>query len=219
MVVKLSVITEKLQRSTRLKLITFMSRTITKLLVPLTTFALALSPAIASAHDLNFDWNASSSRTLWVGPVAGWCASAGNTPNLVRAVQSMLVSGGYYGLNCWANDETQVDGVWGSKTLEAVKDFQQDHGLTRDGCVGTGTWSKFRYYQLSGNTHMWTNGDDAYWWDDTWHNDYPSGNEFETQFLWMWDDPYWTHFALFEGDLEHNYDDRLCGGHYPDCFN
>lgn len=34
-----------------------------------------------------------------------------------------------------------IDGIFGSKTLEAVKAFQVDYGLTVDGIVGSKTWS------------------------------------------------------------------------------
>ena len=34
-----------------------------------------------------------------------------------------------------------VDGIYGSKTLEAVKFFQKSRGLTVDGIVGSQTWS------------------------------------------------------------------------------
>ena len=34
-----------------------------------------------------------------------------------------------------------VDGIFGVKTLEAVKAYQADHGLTVDGVVGPKTWS------------------------------------------------------------------------------
>ena len=33
-----------------------------------------------------------------------------------------------------------IDGIFGSKTLEAVKTFQADYGLIIDGVVGVKTW-------------------------------------------------------------------------------
>lgn len=74
----------------------------------------------------------------------GWfCINAGNvlaTPaNLamgsrgdeVVQLQQSLNNKGYY---CG-----EADGIFGSKTLSAVKQFQNDHGLTADGIVGPNT--------------------------------------------------------------------------------
>jgi len=55
----------------------------------------------------------------------------GSTGDEVRQVQTKLKNWGYYTGN--------VDGVFGSKTLDAVKYFQQKNGLTVDGIVGTKT--------------------------------------------------------------------------------
>lgn len=51
----------------------------------------------------------------------------------VKEVQEILNAKGY---NCG-----EVDGIFGKKTLAAVKAFQQDHGLTPDGIVGSETWA------------------------------------------------------------------------------
>ena len=55
----------------------------------------------------------------------------GNTPTNIKAVQTPLKNWGYY--------NGAVDGIWGSKTLAAVKLFQQKNGLIVDGIVGTKT--------------------------------------------------------------------------------
>lgn len=39
-----------------------------------------------------------------------------------------------------------VDGIFGSKTLAAVKDFQKRNGLEADGIVGPKTWRKIHTY-------------------------------------------------------------------------
>jgi peptidoglycan hydrolase-like protein with peptidoglycan-binding domain len=39
------------------------------------------------------------------------------------------------------NPDLAVDGVFGSKLLQAVKEFQQGAGLTVDGIVGPATWA------------------------------------------------------------------------------
>lgn len=38
-----------------------------------------------------------------------------------------------------------VDGIFGAKTEEAVKDYQKTHGLSVDGIAGAKTWSKLGY--------------------------------------------------------------------------
>lgn len=51
----------------------------------------------------------------------------------VEEIQTILDERGY---KCGA-----VDGIFGKKTLAAVKAFQQDNGLTPDGIVGPETWA------------------------------------------------------------------------------
>ena len=55
----------------------------------------------------------------------------GDTSDNISAVQRRLKELGYYTI--------AVDGIWGAKTLAAVKAFQRDNGLTVDGIVGTWT--------------------------------------------------------------------------------
>ena len=55
----------------------------------------------------------------------------GDTSENISAVQRRLKELGYY--------KIAVDGIWGAKTLAAVKAFQRDYGLTVDGIVGTWT--------------------------------------------------------------------------------
>jgi peptidoglycan hydrolase-like protein with peptidoglycan-binding domain len=56
---------------------------------------------------------------------------SGSRGDAVRAVQSQLV---HHGSNL------QVDGIFGPMTNQAVRAFQQRHGLAVDGIVGTDTW-------------------------------------------------------------------------------
>lgn len=63
----------------------------------------------------------------------------GDTGNDVKTLQSALNRAGY-GLT--------VDGVFGSKTTSAVKDFQKKHGLSADGIVGDKTWDKLKPYMM-----------------------------------------------------------------------
>ena len=51
----------------------------------------------------------------------------------VKILQQKLNSKGY---------KLTVDGIFGNKTLEAVKDFQEKNGLLVDGIVGKNTWAK-----------------------------------------------------------------------------
>ena len=55
----------------------------------------------------------------------------GSTGEQVRIIQSKLKNWGYY--------DGAVDGIFGSKTTEAVKYFQRKNGLTADGIVGPAT--------------------------------------------------------------------------------
>ena len=55
----------------------------------------------------------------------------GSRGDEVRTIQTKLKNWGYYNGN--------VDGIFGSQTLEAVKKFQRKNGLTVDGIVGTKT--------------------------------------------------------------------------------
>lgn len=58
----------------------------------------------------------------------------GSTGSVVKEIQTRLKNWGYY--------TGEVDGVYGSKTVAAVKYFQQKHGLTQDGITGPATLSK-----------------------------------------------------------------------------
>ncbi len=55
----------------------------------------------------------------------------GSSGDDVEKLQGKLKAAGY---------NLEVDGQFGSKTLAAVKDYQQKNGLTVDGIVGTNTW-------------------------------------------------------------------------------
>lgn len=55
----------------------------------------------------------------------------GDTTANIRAVQTRLKALGYY--------KIAVDGIWGSKTRTAVRNFQRDYGLIVDGIVGSWT--------------------------------------------------------------------------------
>lgn len=62
----------------------------------------------------------------------------------VRTIQTKLKRWGYYNGN--------VDGIYGSQTMEAVKYFQRKNGLTVDGIAGTKTLQAMGIYSSSGNS-------------------------------------------------------------------
>ena len=67
----------------------------------------------------------------------------GSTGSLVKTVQQKLKNWGYY--------TGSVDGIYGSKTVAAVKYFQRTNGLTADGIVGSKTAAALGI-TLSGST-------------------------------------------------------------------
>ena len=67
----------------------------------------------------------------------------GSTGSLVKTVQQKLKNWGYY--------TGTVDGIYGSKTVAAVKYFQRTNGLTADGRVGSKTAAALGI-TLSGST-------------------------------------------------------------------
>ncbi len=64
-------------------------------------------------------------------PVCFAISRYGSRGNEVKQIQSKLRAWGYY--------TGSVDGIYGSKTFEAVKKFQKKNGLTVDGIAGTKT--------------------------------------------------------------------------------
>jgi GH25 family lysozyme M1 (1,4-beta-N-acetylmuramidase)/peptidoglycan hydrolase-like protein with peptidoglycan-binding domain len=62
--------------------------------------------------------------------------SEGDTGDSVKILQKNLITLGY---NC---GKSGCDGDFGPGTTKAVKEFQDDHGLEVDGCVGTKTQEK-----------------------------------------------------------------------------
>ena len=74
-----------------------------------------------------------------------WALSKyGSRGEEVRTIQTKLKRWGYYKGN--------VDGIYGSQTLEAVKYFQRKNGLTVDGIAGTKTLQAMGIYNSSGNS-------------------------------------------------------------------
>lgn len=72
---------------------------------------------------------------VWMVPSASTAGAAhivkGDTVANIKAVQTRLSDLGYYNY--------KIDGLWGWRTTNAVKNFQRDYGLTQDGIVGSWT--------------------------------------------------------------------------------
>ncbi len=70
----------------------------------------------------------------------------------VKNIQTKLKRWGYY--------NGSIDGIYGSKTLEAVKYFQRKNGLTADGIAGTKTLEAMGIYNSAGNSGSSSNSSD-----------------------------------------------------------
>ena len=68
----------------------------------------------------------------------------GSRGNEVIQIQTKLKRWGYY--------NGSIDGIYGSKTLEAVKYFQRKNGLTQDGIAGSATLKAMGIYNSSNST-------------------------------------------------------------------
>ncbi|MFZ7133624.1 MAG: M14 family zinc carboxypeptidase [Eubacteriales bacterium] len=76
----------------------------------------------------------------------------GSTGPNVKLMQSLLQKIGY--------NPGEIDGIYGQQTAQAVRAFQNDHGLTPDGVVGANTWALFNSY-LSGYDEYTIQPDDT----------------------------------------------------------
>lgn len=68
----------------------------------------------------------------------------GSTGNEVKQIQTKLKNWGYYNGN--------IDGIYGTKTLNAVKYFQRKNGLTVDGIAGKNTLAAMGISSSSSNS-------------------------------------------------------------------
>ena len=73
----------------------------------------------------------------------------GSQGDEVKQIQTKLKRWGYYNGN--------IDGIYGSKTVEAVKYFQRKNGLTVDGIAGTQTLNAMGIYNSSSSSSSSSN--------------------------------------------------------------
>jgi hypothetical protein len=66
---------------------------------------------------------------------------SGNVPTLRRGSKGELVKRVQEYLKDESGADLKIDGIFGSETEKAVKDFQKSHGLTVDGVIGPKTWA------------------------------------------------------------------------------
>ena len=85
-----------------------------------------------------------------VGDARAEVLKQGSTGTLVKTVQTKLKNWGYY--------TGTVDGIYGPKTVAAVKYFQRKNGLTQDGIVGTKTAAAMGVTLSSSSTSSTTSG-------------------------------------------------------------
>ncbi|MGB3757950.1 MAG: peptidoglycan-binding protein [Rivularia sp. (in: cyanobacteria)] len=90
-------------------------------------------------------------RSLYKGaPVDMPVLKKGSTGALVKQMQDRLFTGSYYGGGLTMNNHAStVDGIFGSQTLEAIKNLQKNTGLTVDGIVAERTWFEISKIQTN----------------------------------------------------------------------
>ena len=76
----------------------------------------------------------------------------GSRGDEVRTIQTKLKRWGYYTGN--------IDGIYGNKTVEAVKYFQRKNGLAVDGIAGTNTLKAMGIYSSGGSSSGTSNSSD-----------------------------------------------------------
>lgn len=79
------------------------------------------------------EWNIYAQGSASTGDIIKPTLRKGDRNEYVRAWQTFLNLNGYA---CGMND-----GIFGQKTLNAVKAWQKNHGLTPDGIIGPKTWA------------------------------------------------------------------------------
>ncbi|MCC0657175.1 peptidoglycan-binding protein [Clostridioides sp. ES-S-0123-01] len=88
-------------------------------------------------YDSFFDVSGSKNYRVYVTTYVGYGHVTSGNP--VHLTQLLLKGSGY---------SLKVDSLFGDTTYSKVKSFQGSHGLTSDGVVGLGTWTKLAQYGL-----------------------------------------------------------------------
>lgn len=92
----------------------------------------------------------------------GWpTLRQGSSGGYVRALQSNLWAFGYQ------STVGSVDGSFGAGVTSGVKAFQSREGLTSDGVMGSGSWTRMSNYVVTEVTdysfNLWTPHSSTYW--------------------------------------------------------
>ena len=90
---------------------------------------------------------------IGIYPVCYALSKYGSRGEEVRQIQSKLKAWGYY--------NGGVDGIYGSKTFEAVKKFQKKNGLTADGIAGDKTLSALGINSSGGSNKTGSSGNNT----------------------------------------------------------
>jgi N-acetylmuramoyl-L-alanine amidase len=91
------------------------------------------------------------SSTLKPQPAYAIVVKQGNTGATVRKIQQKLKNWGYY--------KGSVDGIFGSRTKEAIKYFQRKNGLKVDGIAGPKTLAAMGISSSSSSQGSFSNAD------------------------------------------------------------
>ena len=76
----------------------------------------------------------------------------------VKQKQHLLAYLGYY--------QAEVDGIWGVRSREATRRFQEAHNMTADGCFGTETFQRVVEAIAAGAERMEEESEEAGFWTD-----------------------------------------------------
>ncbi|MEU9236616.1 peptidoglycan-binding domain-containing protein [Streptomyces subrutilus] len=119
-----------------------MARTIRRLTPLALAGALLLGGAVTATGAAAAESAGAASRAVVPGehgcsPHAQATVRRGSSGSAVRHLQCLL--------NYWGYGVDGVDGIFGTRTQNQVRNFQRDRGLAVDGIVGANTWAEPHY--------------------------------------------------------------------------